>query len=252
MRAKLSEKLDLKINPEFNDFSKNIELLQIGYRFTNLKLLQKAMVHRSYLKDKNKHDDITEHNEKLEFLGDAVLELVSTDYLYHRFENLDEGVLTAVRSYLVNSVMLASVGLGLGLENYLYLSKGERGVSGVTNSSIVADAVEALIGAIYIDGGLDLAREFIITKILASVDEVVEKEKFRDPKTLLQEILQEKLKIRPIYTILESQGKDHDKNFKVGVFINEKKAGEGEGQSKQKAEVEAAKIALLNIQEHLE
>jgi ribonuclease III len=223
----------------------NLEQLEkkINYSFKDKSLAHQALVHKSYIKEKPKNTEINEHNERLEFLGDAVLELVTTDYLFNNY-NENEGVLTAVRSSLVNSQNLSLVGTRLHLPENIYLSKGERGIDGKAKDMIVANAVEALIGALYIDGGYDIAKLFILDFILVATEEVFKTESFRDPKTTLQELLQEKYKITPQYQIIEATGKDHEKHFLVAVYKDDEKLAEGSGMSKQKAEVEAAKLAL--------
>jgi ribonuclease III len=228
----------------------NLEQLEIklNYTFKDKKLAHQALVHKSYIKEKPKNTDITEHNERLEFLGDAVLELITTDYLYKNYKE-NEGVLTAVRSSLVNANNLSLIGNRLYLPENIYLSKGERGEEGKAKDMIVANAVEAVIGAMYLDGGYDVAKQFVEKYILASTDQVFETQSFRDPKTTLQELLQEKHKVTPQYQIIETTGKDHEKKFLVAVFNEEQKLAEGAGSSKQKAEIDAAKKALEFLSE---
>jgi ribonuclease III len=226
----------------------NLEQIEkrIGYEFKDKNLAHQSLVHKSYIKERSKKDIIKEHNERLEFLGDAVLELVTTEHLYNTYKE-NEGVLTAVRSNLVNATKLSQVGTRLYLPENIYLSRGEKGAEGKAKDMIVADALEALIGALYLDGGYDVARDFIKKYILLEIDSLIENQAFKDPKTSLQEYLQEKYKLAPQYQILETEGKDHEKHFTVAVIFNEETLAEGKGMSKQKAEVEAAKLALEKL-----
>ncbi len=213
----------------------------IGINFKNKDLLVQALTHRSYL---NENPDFKlDHNERLEFLGDAVLELVVTEYLYKNYNN-PEGELTAWRASLVNSKMLASIGKELGLNDYLLLSKGEAKDTGRARQYIITNAVEAIIGAIYLDQGYQKASSFVHKFILPKLGDIIKKQLHKDAKSLLQEIAQEKVSITPTYKVLSEWGPDHDRHFKVGVFLGEEKAGEGEGSSKQEAQQEAAKNAL--------
>ncbi len=223
----------------------NLEQLEkkISYVFKNKALAHQALVHKSYMKEKPRNTEISDHNERLEFLGDAVLELVSTEFLYSNFDD-NEGILTAVRSSLVNANNLSQVGARIYLPENIYLSRGERGDEGKAKDMIVADAVEALIGAMYLDGGYNAAKQFILNYIMSDAQSIFDTQSFKDPKTKLQELLQEKYKITPIYEIVETFGKDHEKEFLVAVFKEETKLAEGKGASKQKAETEAAKLAL--------
>jgi ribonuclease III len=231
----------------------NLEFIEskIGYTFKNKSILQTALVHKSYLKERPKDSEINSDNERLEFLGDAVLELISTEYLYKTFEE-DEGVLTAVRSVLVNATYLSKIGISLGLDDNIYLSRGEKGESGKAKEMIVADAMEAVIGAMYLDGGYNAAQKFIINNILPIATEVIANSSFKDPKTTLQELLQEKHKITPQYVLTSTEGKDHEKRFFVAVLQGELELAKGEGLSKQKAETDAAIKALEYLQNHPE
>ncbi len=236
----------------------NTEKMQkkINYFFDDIMLLKTALVHRSYLHERDKDEDIREHNERLEFLGDAVLELIITDFLYREFGE-QEGYLTNLRSALVNHNSLKIVGDNLDLPNQICISKGERDDGdGTARSSITADGVEALIGAIYLDGGYNPARDFIHTFILPLLDDIVKNKTYKDSKTKLQELSQKEAKETPTYKVISSEGKDHEKMFKSGVWIKNKKLGEGEGKSKQLAEQSAATNALENfdtiIQENLD
>jgi len=214
---------------------------RLGVSFENKDLLKQAFIHRSYI---NEHPDAgMEHNERLEFLGDAILELVVTVYLYRTYEN-PEGELTSWRAALVNSKMLSRVAGDLGFNEYMLLSKGEAKDEGRARQFILADAVEAFIGALYLDQGFDAAKGFIDRFILTYMQEVLDKKLYRDPKSTFQEQAQEKMGTTPIYNVLEENGPDHDKVFRVGVFIGEEMVAEGRGSSKQEAQEEAAQLAL--------
>ena len=224
------------------DFSSVEE--KIGINFNNKELLTQVFVHRSYL---NEHPEFKlDHNERLEFLGDAVLELVVTEYLYKNFPN-PEGELTALRAALVNSKMLSRVGFELGLDKHLLLSKGEEKSGQRARLYIVTNTVEALIGAIYLDKGYKKAAEFIHKFIIPHLNEIIEKRLHKDPKSLFQEMAQEKRKTTPRYEVLKEWGPDHARRFLIGVFLGEEKIAEGEGRSKQEAQQEAAKNALVKM-----
>ncbi len=214
---------------------------RIGVKFKNRELLRQAMVHRSYI---NENPDFElAHNERLEFLGDAVLELVVTEYLFQNYPN-PEGELTNWRASLVNSKTLAEVGASLALDEFIYLSRGEAKDKGRARQYILANAVEALIGSIYLDQGWEKSREFISGKIVVLLPEILENGLYRDSKSLFQEKAQEITGITPSYEVLKEWGPDHAKHFLVGVFLEEEKAAEGSGFSKQEAQQEAAKAAL--------
>src|SRR3989339_1155014 len=214
---------------------------RIGVKFKNRELLRQAMVHRSYI---NENPDFElAHNERLEFLGDAVLELVVTEYLFQNLPN-PEGELTNWRASLVNSKTLAEVGASLALDEFIYLSRGEAKDKGRARQYILANAVEALIGSIYLDQGWEKSREFISGKIVVLLPEILENGLYRDSKSLFQEKAQEITGITPSYEVLKEWGPDHAKHFLVGVFLEEEKAAEGSGFSKQEAQQEAAKAAL--------
>ncbi|MEY2664808.1 MAG: hypothetical protein RIT04_616 [Candidatus Parcubacteria bacterium] len=225
--------------PDFKKFSK-----QIGVDFNDISLLQKACTHRSYLNEHKSAD--LEHNERLEFLGDAVLELVVTSYLYRRFVGKDEGALTAYRSALVNTTSLSRAGALLKINDYLLLSKGEAKDTGRARSIILADSFEALIGAIYLDQGYDTAANFISKNLLEviDIDEIIEKKLWLDAKSRFQERAQEKTGITPSYKTMKEAGPDHNKMFTLGVFIGVEQIATGSGMSKQEAEQKAAEKAL--------
>lgn len=222
------------------DFTKFEE--KIGLNFNNKDLLKTALTHRSYV---NEHQQETsEHNERLEYLGDAVLELVTTHYLYEKFPQETEGVLTVYRSALVNTTSLSQVAEKLEINNFLRLSKGEAKDVGRARTFIMADAVEAVIGAIYLDQGYLIAQKFIADNFFGKMGEVIDRNLWQDAKSHFQEKSQELVRITPNYKVLEETGPDHDKRFKVGVFLNNKLVAEGEGVSKQEAEQFAAEKAL--------
>lgn len=204
--------------------------------------LEQAMVHRSYL---NEHPDFPlAHNERLEFLGDAVLELVVTEYLYNTFDN-PEGELTTWRSALVNGDTLSIICQGLGVEPYLYLSRGEeKDANSKARRYILANAMEAIIGAIYLDFGWDKARDFITAHVLIKLDEILEKRLYIDPKSRFQEAAQSRLAITPTYKVLDESGPDHNKIFRMGVYIGKELVAEGNGSSKQEAQISAAENGL--------
>lgn len=210
--------------------------------FKNKKLLEQAFIHRSYINENN--DSRLSHNERLEFLGDAVLELIVTDYLYNKYPDRDEGDLTAYRSALVNAVIIGEVALELGMNDYLLLSKGEAKDVGKARSYILANTYEAYVGAVYIDQGYEKAQGFIARTLFGKIDEIVAKKLWRDAKSLVQEKSQEYLNVTPVYKVLSESGPDHDKHFTIGVFFGEDRIAEGKGKSKQEAEQAAARSAL--------
>jgi ribonuclease-3 len=215
---------------------------QLGLSFNTLELLVEALTHRSYL---NEHRDYAgSHNERLEFLGDAVLELAATDFLFKKFPAKPEGELTAYRAALVNTVSLAETAQKLGVNNFLLLSKGESKDTGRAREVILADALEAIIGAVFLDQGYGAAEAFIARNLYAKIDEVIEKRSYQDAKSRFQEIAQEKRGITPAYETLSEAGPDHDKQFIVGVFIGSEEIARGEGKSKQEAEQAAAEAGL--------
>lgn len=215
----------------------------IGVPFKADGHLEQAVVHRSYL---NEHPDFPlSHNERLEFLGDAVLELVVTEYLYNTYDN-EEGELTTWRSALVNGDSLANVATTLGIEPFLYLSKGEeKDANSKARRTILADAMEAIIGAIYNDFGWDASKAFIMRHIVVHLDEILEKKLYMDPKSRFQEAAQSRLAITPSYKVLEESGPDHQKTFRIGVYLGKELIAEGGGSSKQEAQIAAAEAGLV-------
>lgn len=216
---------------------------RINYTFKDKKLLMQAFLHRSYL---NEHRELAlSHNERVEFLGDAVLELVVTEHLYRKYPKRPEGELTAFRSALVNTSTLSSLASKLDMDEYLLLSRGEAQDTGRARQYILANTFEALIGAIYLDRGYDAAATFIGQTVFPLTDEMVKNRLWQDHKSYFQECAQEAESVTPIYKTLQEVGPDHDKHFTVGVFLRDECVAKGEGKSKQEAEQDAAKCALI-------
>lgn len=214
---------------------------KLGVIFKNQDFLRQALVHRSYI---NEHPSFAlGHNERLEFLGDAVLELVVTEYLYNNYDN-PEGDLTNWRASLVNAKMLSEVAKELDIDAYLYLSKGETKDTGKARQFILADTMEAIIGAIYLDQKMKKSTDFIKEKILIKLPYILKHELYLDPKSQFQELAQEKYGITPSYKVLEESGPDHARKFIIGVYLDKKKITQGQGSSKQEAQIEAATKAL--------
>ena len=227
---------------------KNLEKLQknIAINFKNKILLRQAMTHRSHI---NEHlDTKIGHNERLEFLGDAVLEIVVTEYLFLNFKNIPEGDLTNWRASLVNAKMLHEVAEDLKIEDFLYLSKGEaKDKNKKSRQFILANAIEAIIGAIYLDQGMAVAKKFILKNIICKLDKILANHLYLDPKSHFQEKAQEVKGVTPSYKILEESGPDHAKIFKVGLYLNEELISKGQGSSKQEAQVDAARKGLKKL-----
>ena len=216
---------------------------ELGIKFKNQDYLRQALVHRSYLNEHTTFD--LGHNERLEFLGDAVLELVVTEYLYENYPDSPEGDLTNWRASLVNSQMLAILATEVGIEDYLYLSKGEsKDKASKARQYILANASEALIGAIHLDQGYKVADKFINKNLIIKLDNILENELYLDPKSRFQETSQDKFGVTPTYKVLEESGPDHAKTFKVGVYIGDEMITSGRGTSKQEAQVKAAEKAI--------
>jgi ribonuclease III len=214
----------------------------LGFVFHDKEHLLTAITHRSYL---NEHREATQdHNERLEFLGDAVLELAVTDFLFRKYENKPEGELTAIRSALVNTVSLADASTKLGVNDYLLMSKGEAKDTGRARQYILANAFEAFIGALYLDQGYTVAQQFVGEQLFKKTEEIVEKKLWQDAKSRFQELAQEHSNVTPTYVTLHQEGPDHDRVFTVGVFLGKEKIGEGKGRAKQEAEQEAALSAI--------
>ncbi|NIA18367.1 MAG: ribonuclease III [Actinobacteria bacterium] len=211
----------------------------IGIEFKNKDLIKQSMVHRSYL---NEHPDFRlPHNERMEFLGDAVLEIIVTENLFHNFPDTPEGDLTNWRASLVNSKMLAEVADDINLEEFIYLSKGEaRDKNSKARQYILANAVEALIGAIYLDQGIRESKKFVKAMMLSKLDHILEHKLYMDPKSRFQEKSQEDLGVTPHYKVLKESGPDHEKIFEVGLYAGNELVAKGKGSSKQEAQVAAA------------
>ena len=222
---------------DFSLFEKKTNII-----FKNKKLLEQAFIHRSYINESS--GGRLSHNERLEFLGDAVLELVVTDYLYKKYPDCDEGELTAYRSALVNAVIIGEVALSLDMNDYLLLSKGEAKDIGKARSYILANTYEAYVGACYLDQGYDVVQNFIATTLFDKIDNIVKEKLWRDAKSLVQEKSQEYLNITPSYKVVSEIGPDHDKHFTVAIFFGTDNIAEGKGHSKQEAEQAAARRAL--------
>ncbi len=233
---------------EYQDFARE----KLGFEFNDINLLITALTHRSYV---NEHKQTAkEHNERLEFLGDAVLELVSSDFLYRTY-NEPEGIMTAWRSALVRTESIGAAGEELGYGPLVRLSKGEKHGSSRAHAVILADCFEAVIGAIYLDQGYDAARDFIAKHILVKIDQILRDGSWRDPKSYLQELAQHVDGATPSYRVLDEEGPDHDKIFTVAVYVAGQIKGRGTGHSKQEAEGNAAAEGVklyLKLQEHLQ
>ncbi len=214
----------------------------ISYEFKDRDLLKEALTHRSYLNENPKWG--VPNNERLEFLGDAVLELSVTEELYKRFPEYQEGKMTGIRAALVNYQMLAEIAKSFGLEKFILLSRGEAKDTGRARDVILANAIEALIGAVYLDGGYKVAIKFVNAFVLSQLDMVMKLGLFKDPKSALQEKVQEENKVTPTYKVISETGPDHAKIFEVGVYIGRELLAKGHGPSKQEAETEAARQAL--------
>lgn len=224
---------------------KDIALLEkkINYKFANPNLLLEALTHRSFL---NEHKNwITIHNERLEFLGDSILGFVVAEYLFKHYPNYTEGQLTNIRAALVNADFLLQIAHVLHLEQFILTSKGEAKELKTSRSYLLANAVEAIIGALYLDGGLQPAQDFIAKYILPKIHEIIIKASYKDAKSLFQEKSQELYNLTPTYRTLKSWGPDHDKHFEIGLYLGEELIATGIGHSKQEAELEAAKKALI-------
>ncbi|MFH1968290.1 MAG: ribonuclease III [bacterium] len=228
----------------FHDLTMDFEILEknLGLSFRDKNLLTQAFTHRSYL---NENPDFgLEHNERLEFLGDAVIELIVTDYLYKEYPKKPEGELTNWRAALVNAKMLTKIADKIGLNDFLLLSKGEAREGGKARAYILANTFEALLGALYLDSGYEAADKFLKKYLLKELQDIIEDGSYKDSKSKFQEEAQEKVSITPVYKVLNESGPDHAKLFVVGVFLEEELVAEGEGLSKQEAEEAAARKGL--------
>ncbi len=216
---------------------------KLGAKFKNIDLIKQALVHRSYL---NEHPDFRlGHNERLEFLGDAVLELIVTEHLYNNYPN-PEGDMTNWRAALVNANTLSAICKDMGAEEYLFLSRGESKDTGTkARQYILANAFESIIGAIYLDQGYDAAKKFVTERVLVKLPYILEHKLYLDPKSRFQEASQEVAGITPVYRVMDEKGPDHNKWFKVGVYLNDEFVAAGEGSSKQEAQVQAAENGII-------
>lgn len=221
----------------YQEFAKE----KLGFEFENIDLLITALTHRSYVNEHKK--SVNEHNERLEFLGDAVLELVVTDFLYHTYSE-PEGILTSWRAALVRTESIGAAGDALGYEPLVRMSRGEKQGSARARQQILANAFEAVIGAIYLERGYEAARQFIDKHINSKIESILESGSWRDPKSHLQEVSQRIDGHTPQYKVLDEVGPDHDKVFTLGVFVGAKLMGQGTGPSKQAAQQAAARAAL--------
>jgi len=215
----------------------------LEYVFADKALLAQALVHRSYI---NEHREVAQHNERLEFLGDSVLGLVIADYVFRTLPGTPEGELSFLRSRLVEASSCMSYAQKLGVDRYLLLGKGERMSEGRGRDSIVADLLEALVGAIYIDGGLEAARAFIFQNFRAEIEAIL-RTPIRNWKAILQDIVQKEYQQTPVYEVLGEHGPDHSKAFDIGVMIQGREAGRGSGNSKKEAQQAAAQDALVKM-----
>lgn len=234
----------MEVTP-YKEFAKE----KLGFEFNDIQLLVTALTHRSYV---NEHKEAHEHNERLEFLGDAVLELVSSDFLYRNY-NEPEGIMTAVRAALVRTESIGEAGKELGYAPLVRMSKGEKMGSERAHDVILADCFEAVIGAIYLDQGYKAAQDFIAKHILIKIDKVLDEGTWRDPKSYVQELAQKFDNMTPVYHTLKEEGPDHDKTFTVGVYVGDDLKGVGTGHSKQEAQTDAARegVKKYRAQYHL-
>ncbi len=214
---------------------------KLGFEFQDINLLINALTHRSYVNEHRKSTSI--HNERLEFLGDAVLELVVTDHLYRNY-NQPEGILTAWRSALVRTESIGQAGINLGYEPLVRMSRGEKQGSDRARQQILANAFEAVTGAIYLERGYDQAKKFIEDNILVNLEQIIEDESWRDPKSYVQELIQKHDNLTPNYQVIDESGPDHDKVFTVGLYSGKNLISKGSGSSKHAAEQEAAKVGV--------
>jgi len=221
----------------------NLTKLQknLKIKFTDEHILQTALTHRSYLNENTSYKGLS--NERLEFLGDAILQFLSSDFIYDQYDDYPEGELTNLRSKLVNTESLAEEALRLKLGEYLLISKGEKEIA-TSSIHILANTFEAVVGAIYINIGLDECKKFVLKELLYKTDRIIQNGDLKDSKSLYQEYTQEKHGITPTYKVLKDSGPDHDKTFTIGVYLNQDLIAKGEGSSKSRAQQDAAQKAL--------
>jgi ribonuclease-3 len=214
----------------------------LGIAFNDKTLIQRAFTHRSFINENPRSG--LEHNERLEFLGDAVIELIVTDYLFRTYPTHNEGELTAFRSALVNAVIMGEAATDLNMNDYLLLSKGESKDTGRARQTILANTYESFVGALYLDQGYESCNKFISTSLIPRIDEIIKQKSWKDAKSQVQEEAQERVGLTPAYHVMGESGPDHDKYFTVGIFFGEQKIAEGKGKSKQEAQQNAALAAL--------
>jgi len=214
----------------------------LGVTFNDKSIIEQAFIHRSYINE-NPRSGLA-HNERFEFLGDAVVELIVTDHLFRTYPTHNEGELTAFRSALVNAVVMADVATSLGMNEYLLLSKGEAKDTGRARQTILANVYESFIGGLYLDQGYGPCATFIATTLLPRLSDIIAKKAWKDPKSTVQEKAQELVGVTPSYKVLTEVGPDHDKQFTIGIYFGDKKIAEGRGKSKQEAQQSAAEAAL--------
>lgn len=239
---KKQRKMDLKTQMEqYNEIEE-----KIGVKFEDKKLLKTAFTHRSYLNE-NRGQGL-QNNERLEFLGDAVLELIISSYLFKNYTDRAEGDLTSIRAAIVRTESIAEETRKLELGQYLKMSKGEEDSGGKEKEYLLANLYEAILGAMYLEHGYDVCRDFVSRTLFLKIDTIISEGLFIDPKTKIQELMQRKYKVTPIYEIVKEDGPDHEKTFTVALFRDTEKLSEGEGPSKQKAEEDAARNAIILIE----
>ncbi len=222
---------------DFSEFERSVDIT-----FADKGLLQHAFIHRSYINE-NPRSGLA-HNERLEFLGDAVIELIVTDYLYRTYATHNEGELTAYRSALVNAVVIGDVAATLKMNDYLLLSKGESKDTGRARQTILANTYESFVGALYLDQGYETSRLFVMTTLVPQLADIIAKKTWKDAKSQIQEEAQEHVGVTPSYRVISETGPDHDKYFTIGIFFGDQKIAEGKGRSKQEGEQKAAAAAL--------
>lgn len=214
---------------------------KINIKFKDISILKRALTHRSYINENSNQD--LKSNERLEFLGDAILQYLSSEHIFQEYSSYPEGELTNLRARLVNTISLAEESSRLDFSQYLFISNGEREIAAESNH-ILANTFEAVVAAIYLDQGIDICKDFVMKELLYKTQEIVEKGELKDPKSLFQEISQEKFTTTPFYKLIQDDGPDHDKTFVIGAYISKKLIATGTGSSKRKAEQSAAENAL--------
>jgi ribonuclease-3 len=222
---------------DFSSFEQHL-----GITFADKSLLQRSFTHRSFINE-NPGSGL-EHNERFEFLGDAVIELIVTDYLFRNFPTHNEGELTAFRSALVNAIIMGEVATALGMNEYLLLSKGESKDTGRARQTILANTYESFVGGLYLDQGYEPCKKFITDTLLPRLETIIKEKTWKDAKSQVQEEAQERVGMTPSYEVIAETGPDHDKHFTIGIFFGKQKIAEGKGQSKQEAQQNAALAAL--------